>query len=220
MAVQAVPTKGNLMNTKKSLALARVGYELLDRKRNILIREMMTLIDHANAIQEKIDTAYEEAYLALQTANVTNGFCDDLSNTIPEEDSLKLDSRSVMGVEIPILTIGEKKPQSYLNYGLRLTNSGIDKTYEKFSEVKYLTAELAEIENSVYRLAVSIKKTQKRANALKNIMIPKFEETVKFISDALDEKEREEFSRLKVIKRTKLKKAQAEKEKQTQAENA
>lgn len=68
----------------------------------------MTLIDHANAIQEKIDNAYEEAYIALQTANVTNGFCDDLSNTIPEEDSLKLDSRSVMGVEIPILTIDEK----------------------------------------------------------------------------------------------------------------
>lgn len=108
MAVQAVPTKGNLMNTKKSLALAKNGYELLDRKRNILIREMMTLIDHANAIQEKIDNAYEEAYIALQTANVTNGFCDDLSNTIPEEDSLKLDSRSVMGVEIPILTIDEK----------------------------------------------------------------------------------------------------------------
>ena len=115
--------------------------------------------------------------------------------------------------------IDEKKPQTYLHYGLRLTNSGIDKTYEKFTEVKYLTAELAEIENSVYRLAVSIKKTQKRANALKNIMIPKSEETVKFISDALDEKEREEFSRLKV-KRTKLKRAQAEKEKQTQAENA
>ena len=125
MAVQAVPTKGNLMNTKKSLALAKNGYELLDRKRNILIREMMTLIDHANAIQEKIDNAYEEAYIALQTANVTNGFCDDLSNTIPEEDSLKLDSRSVMGVEIPILTIGEKKPQTYLHYGLRLTSSAV-----------------------------------------------------------------------------------------------
>ena len=65
MAVQTVPTKGNLMNTKKSLALAKNGYELLDRKRNILIREMMTLIDHANAIQQKIDDAYAEAYTAL-----------------------------------------------------------------------------------------------------------------------------------------------------------
>ena len=204
MAVQAVPTKGNLMNTKKSLSLAKNGYELLDKKRNILIREMKTLIEHANAIQEKIDNAYEEAYIALQTANVTNGFCEDISNSVPEEDSLKLDSRSVMGVEIPILKISEKEKQNYMHYGLRLTNSAIDKTYEKFTEVKYLTAELAEIENSVYRLAVSIKKTQKRANALKNIMIPRFEETVKFISDALDEKDREEFSRLKVIKRTKI----------------
>ncbi len=205
MAAQAVPTKGNLMNTKKSLSLAKNGYELLDRKRNILIREMMTLIEKANAIQQKIDSAYEEAYIALQTANVTNGFCEDISNSIPIENSLEMDSRSVMGVEIPILTIEEHKQHDFLHYGLRTTNSAIDNAYNKFTEVKYLTVELAQIENSVYRLADSIKKTQKRANALKNIMIPKFEETVKFISDALDEKDREEFSRLKVIKRTKQK---------------
>ena len=203
MAVQAVPTKGNLMNTKKSLALAKNGYELLDRKRNILIREMMTLIDHANAIQQKNDDAYEDAYVALQTANVTNGFCEDISNSIPVENSIELDSRSVMGVEIPILSVGERPQHDFLHYGLRNTNSAVDKVYMKFSEVKYLTVELAEIENSVYRLADAIKKTQKRANALKNIMIPKFEETVKFITDALDEKDREEFSRLKVIKKKK-----------------
>ncbi|MBQ1838736.1 MAG: V-type ATP synthase subunit D, partial [Ruminococcus sp.] len=200
MAVQAVPTKGNLMNAKKSLALAKSGYELLDRKRNILIREMMTLIDHVNRIQEKIDKAYEEAYLALQTANVTNGFCEDISKSVPIEDGLHLDSRSVMGVEIPILTIDEHPKQKFLYYGLTSTNSAVDKAYMLFTEVKYLTVELAEIENSVYRLADAIKKTQKRANALKNIMIPRFEETVKFISDALEEKDREEFSRLKVIK--------------------
>ncbi len=204
MAVQAVPTKGNLMNAKKSLALARNGYELLDRKRNILIREMMTLIDHANEIQAQIDDAYEEAYFALQTANISNGFCEDISNAVPVEDGLHLDSRSVMGVEIPILTIDESENYTYLHYGTRTTNSAVDKTFILFNKVKILTVELAEIENSVYRLADSIKKTQKRANALKNIMIPRFEETVKFITDALDEKDREEFSRLKVIKRNKL----------------
>ena len=204
MAVQAVPTKGNLMNTKKSLALARNGYELLDRKRNILVREMMTLIDHANAIQAQIDGAYEEAYTALQIANITNGFCEDISNAVPIENGLQLDSRSVMGVEIPILTMEETETTTYLHYGTRTTNSAVDKAYILFSRVKTLTVELAEIENSVYRLADAIKKTQKRANALKNIMIPRFEETVKFITDALDEKDREEFSRLKVIKRKKL----------------
>ncbi len=205
MAVQAVPTKGNLMNAKKSLALAKNGYELLDRKRNILIREMMTLIDHANAIQQQIDNAYDEAYIALQTANISNGFCEDISKAVPIEDGLALDSRSVMGVEIPILTMEPDEVCNYLHYGTRTTNSAVDNTFILFTKVKNLTVELAEIENSVYRLAVSIKKTQKRANALKNIMIPRFEEIVKFITDALEEKDREEFSRLKVIKRKKLK---------------
>ena len=220
MAVQAVPTKGNLMNTKKSLSLAKNGYELLDKKRNILIREMMTLIEHANAIQQKIDDAYEEAYIALQTANVTNGFCEDLSNSIPVEDTLILDSRSVMGVEIPIISIADRKHHDFLHYGLSSTNSAIDKVHNKFSEVKRLTVELAEVENSVYRLADAIKKTQKRANALKNIMIPRFEETVKFITDALDEKDREEFSRLKVIKRKKQKDADFQKAKEENGESA
>ena len=68
MANQVVPTKGNLLATKKSLELSRTGFELLDRKRNILIREMMALIDRANAIQGKIDQTYEDAYAALQRA--------------------------------------------------------------------------------------------------------------------------------------------------------
>ena len=63
-----------------------------------------------------------------------------------------------------------------------------------------MLVELAEIENSVYRLAVAINKTQSRANALKNVIIPDLDDTCKYITDALEEKEREEFSRLKVIK--------------------
>ncbi len=202
MAFNVVPTKGNLISTKKSLQLSKVGFELLDRKRNILIREMMMLIDRANEIQNKIDTAFSQAYSALQNANITLGFCDEISLSMPIDDTIKLDYRSVMGVEIPILTI-DKNITNELHYGLFSSNSALDEAQAKFLYVKQLTVELAEIENSVYRLAYAIKKTQKRANALKNIMIPKFEGAVKTITDALDEKEREEFSRLKVIKRHK-----------------
>lgn len=206
MAVTVVPTKGNLINSKKSLELAQVGYELLDKKRNILIREMMSLIDRANSIQEKIDAAYSEAYQTLQKANITLGFCDEISYSVPIDDSLELKYRSVMGVEIPTLkSNGDSSASPPLYYGLSSTNSHLDEAFIKFNEVKHLTIELAEIENSVYRLANAIKKTQKRANALKNIMIPKFNEEVKFITEALGEKEREEFSRLKVIKRRKNK---------------
>lgn len=200
MALQIVPTKGNLIITKKSLSLAKIGYELLDKKRNILIREMMTLIDRANDIQSKIDDAFSNAYTALQMANITLGFCEEISKTIPIENSIKLNYRSVMGVEIPVLSIDTPSVDK-LYYGLGSTNSQLDEAIVKFMKVKELTVYLAEIENSIYRLADAIKKTQKRANALKNIMIPKFEQSVKFITDALDEKDREEFSRLKVIKK-------------------
>lgn len=202
MAQQAVPTKGNLIAAKKSLALAKVGFDLLDKKRNILIREMMTLIDRASKIQSTIDDSFAQAYRALEKANITLGFCDEISKTIPVEDSVQLDYRSIMGVEIPILSIDDKESND-LYYGLGNTNARLDEAVALFIRAKKLTVELAEIENSVYRLAVSIKKTQKRANALKNIVIPRFEGDVKFITDALDEKDREEFSRLKVIKKQK-----------------
>ncbi len=206
MSNQVVPTKGNLLATKKSLELARSGFDLLDRKRNILIREMMSLIDRASKIQGKIDRSYAEAYALLQRANITLGICKELSETVPVEDGLNVAYRSVMGVEIPMVSLKEQKTM-IAPFGFHSSNSLLDQCYTKFIEVKRLTAELAEVENSVYRLADAVKKTQKRANALKNIMIPKFEETVKFITDALEEKDREEFSRLKVIKRHKAEKS-------------
>lgn len=201
MSSQIVPTKGNLLAVKKSLALSRTGYELLDRKRNILIREMMALIDRAAKIQDRIDDTYDQAYKALQKANITLGKCEELSYTVPVENGLNVAYRSVMGVEIPMVTL--ENSEAPIPYGLMNTNSLLDCAYKLFGEVKQLTAELAEVENSVYRLADAVKKAQKRANALKNIMIPRFEVAVKTITDALEEKDREEFSRLKIIKRQK-----------------
>ena len=185
MAEQVFPTKGNLINTKKSLELARLGFELLDRKRNIIVREMMLLIDRAAEIQSSIDGCYAEAYLALQRANVAHGVCEDIAQSVPVENGLSLSSRSVM-VE--------------LSYGFMDTSALVDEAYIKFDRVKKLTAALAEVENSVYRLATAVNKTQKRANALKNIILPRLTSTVKYITDSLEEKEREDFSRLKVIK--------------------
>lgn len=202
MNMSIVPTKGNLIATKKSLDLARSGFELLDRKRNILVREMMLLIKHASTIQKKIDTTYAKAYAALQKANITLGMIEEIAGTVPIDDSLKVSYRSVMGVEIPIVSFSEDTSAT-LHFGLYNSNSMLDEAYRRFLKVKTLTADLSEIENSVYRLADAIGKTQKRANALKNIVIPRFEASVKFIFDALEEKDREEFSRLKVIKKKK-----------------
>lgn len=200
---QIFPTKTNLINTKKSLYLAKLGYDLMDRKRNILVREMMQLIDKAKEVQSSVSETYAKAYAALKKAFITLGDCCDFAENVPVDDSLVVDRRSVMGVELPIVKLGESKESTY--YGLQGTNSMLDEAYLEFQKVKKLTAELAEIENNVYRLADAIKKTQKRANALDNILIPQFENTVKFISDALEEKEREDFSRLKISKKQKEK---------------
>ena len=108
-----------------------------------------------------------------------------------------------MGTEIPHIKYDEK--QNDLTYSLGDTGESLDITREAFRKVKNLTIKLAEVENSAYRLATNIKKTQKRANALKNITIPKYEALTKDIQNALEEKEREEFTRLKVIKRMKQK---------------
>lgn len=199
MNQQVFPTKGNLLKTKKSLELARMGFDLMDRKRNILVREMMLLMDKAAEIQDQIDQTYAQAYLALQKANITLGIGEEVAKTVPVERGLELDFRSVMGVEIPTLFLKEQEQR--IGYGLSNSNSLLDLAHIRFEEVKQLTVKLAEVENSVYRLADAIKKTQKRANALKNIVIPNFTQTIRFINDSLDEKEREDFARLKVIKR-------------------
>ncbi len=198
MANQVFPTKGNLMATKKSLELAKMGYDLMDQKRNVLIKEMMDLLDDVKLIRDEITEAYQRAYYALQEANMSVGIISDIVENVPEDNGISISYRSVMGVEIPKVTYNQKF--SIRGYDFERANSKVDYAYMCFSHVKQLTVKLAEIENAVYRLANAIRKTQKRANALKNISIPEFEATVKFISEALEEKEREEFSRQKVIK--------------------
>lgn len=196
--LNVTPTKGSLMALQKSLSLSTLGFELLDRKRNILIREMMLLIDKAKALRGEISRTYSQAYEALQDANVTLGISQSSATYVPVDDSVVITYRSVMGVEIPTVHIDESEPQ--LCYGLEHTNSSYDYAFVCFHKVKQITAVLAEVENSVYRLANAIRKTQRRANALENIVIPRYRETAKFITAALEEKDREEFSRLKVIK--------------------
>jgi V/A-type H+-transporting ATPase subunit D len=206
METNIAPTKSNLMSAKASLEFSKKGFELLDQKRNVLIRELMGLLDKVKNIQQRINSTFEEAYEALKMANLTMGIAnvEDIASSVPESCDFEILFKSVMGVEIPKIKYCTEKMTPA--YSLYQTNASIDLAFKKFWEVKYLIMELAEIENSVYKLAVEIKKTQKRANALENIQIPKFEEIVKFIQDALDEKDREDFFRLKVIKKKRIKK--------------
>ena len=198
--MQMAPTKANLIKSKSMLTFSRKGYDLLDKKRNVLIREMMGLVERANSIQDNIQANFESAFDALKFANITLGFnaVEELAISVPDTEDFQVLYHSVMGVEIPEVRF-EETPLS-VSYGFYRTNAALDEAMEKFRKVRFLTYELAEIENAVYKLAMEIKKTQKRANALEKIQIPKFKIIVKNIEETLEEKEREDFFRLKKIK--------------------
>lgn len=195
------PTKGNLILAKNSLALAKQGFELMDKKRNILIRELMELIDEASNIQNEIDVTFSNAYTALQKVNIEMGIrnVEELSKTVPLETSITVKYRSIMGTEIPLVEYDKNHDIPF--YSFYNTKLSLDRATKEFNKVKELTLRLSSIENSAYRLANNIKKTQKRANALQNITIPLYTDLTHSIQNALEEKEREEFTRLKVIKR-------------------
>jgi V/A-type H+-transporting ATPase subunit D len=198
--MKTAPTKANLMKKRQMLGFSKKGYDLLDRKRNVLIREVMSLVSRAENIQSYISEIFDEAYKSLQYTNVIIGtaIVNELSSSIAKSEDFEVLLQSVMGVEIPKIKYEEEELQP--SYGLFRTNATFDNALSKFTELKYLLYELAEIETTVYRLAMEIKKTQKRANGLDKIQIPKFEAEVTYIENALEEKEREDFFRLKKVK--------------------
>ena len=200
MAVLVAPTKSNLIKAKAALDLSSKGFELLDKKRNVLIKEMMSLVERAKTIQADLLVVIQEAYAQLQNANITSGIknVESISHGIPKDEEFEILLKSVMGVDIP--TIKYEQTPVIPSYGFYNTNPALDAAAQSFRTVRYMLYELAEIDNSTFKLAKEIQKTQKRTNALQHIQIPRYKEQVKYIQEALEEKEREDFFRLKRMK--------------------
>ncbi|WP_353107345.1 V-type ATP synthase subunit D [Acetoanaerobium noterae] len=200
MSQEFTPTKANLLKSKDALDFSKKGFSLLDKKRTVLIREVMGLVDKANEIQKLVEEKFEEGYRALQVVNMTIGInnVQEIALSIPKDETFEILYRSIMGLEVP--TVEYEKQEDHPTYSFYRTNPAMDIAAKKFLEIKYLIYELAEIENAVYKIAMEIKKTGKRANALDKIQIPRYEEAVKYIQDVLEEKEREDFFRLKKVK--------------------
>lgn len=200
MAVLVAPTKSNLIKAKASLELSNKGFELMDKKRNVLIKEMMSLVERAKDIQSRIYHTIDEAYRHLQYANITSGIknVENIAHSIPKDEEFEVLLKSVMGVDVPMIKY--EKTALMPSYGFHNTNPALDAATVCFREVRYMIYELAEIDNSIFKLAKEIQKTQKRTNALQHIQIPRYREQVKYIQEALEEKEREDFFRLKRVK--------------------
>lgn len=203
MIQNIAPTKSNLLKIKQDLKLSKVGYNLIDKKRTVLIKEMMQQIEKAKEIQEDVKVLFEKAYSTLEEANITMGVMNvqDISLSIDKSENFEISYKSIMGLDVPSVKYerGTLRP----HYGMYMTSPAIDEAIKMFQKIKRLVYRLAETENTVYKLSIEIKKNQKRANALDKIQIPNLEETEKYISEVLEEKEREDFYRLKKIKKKK-----------------
>ena len=203
MIQNIAPTKSNLLRTKDNLKLSKTGYNLIDKKRTVLIKEMMQQIEKAKEIQSDVKDLFEKAYKVLQEANITMGVrqVQDIALSIDKAEHFDITYKSIMGLDVP--TVKYEKQVLRPHYSMYMTGEAIDEAIMIFQKIKRLTYRLAETENTVYKLSIEIKKNQKRANALEKMQIPNLEETVKYISESLEEKEREDFYRLKKIKKRK-----------------
>ena len=196
------PTRINLIQTKRTLRLAISGRDVLERKRDILLRELRNSIYEAERIREELLEALAKAYQGLKEANMAKG-SETIANVAMgsslEADFL-LDFRSIMGVIVPLVEFQSKldvKP----DYGFANTSAELDKAFKQFYNVLKLIADLARVEGTTFQIAYDVRRTQRRVNALNYVVIPLYTNITKRIELVLEEKEREEFVRTKLIKR-------------------
>ena len=200
MNSSTLPTKNNLMRLKDNLRLSKQGRDLLEKKKIILNMEKIKYVKKAKEKKEELDVALQKAYQSYIRAVIETGVDNliDISNGMSFDDVLDIKYKTIMGVEIPSIVFESKK--AMLNYSLYDTTSSVDKTIIDFNKVKDLIIEYAELSNTIVRLEKSIEKVSKRSNALGDMIIPQTEKNISEIQDILEEREREEFTRLKVIK--------------------
>jgi V/A-type H+-transporting ATPase subunit D len=198
--INVPPTRSNLLRIKQELRFAREGYEILNRKREVLTSELIRVAHDAELLQQKVWMLLEKAYQAMEEAQLRKGRehveWAALANTKSVDVLIKF--RGIMGVALPV--IEARGGPAEMVYSLGDTNTSLDEATTTFREVLQLIPELSKQVTAVWRLAGELRKTQRRVNALQYIFIPQYEETVIFIVSSLEEREREDTFRLKLLK--------------------
>lgn len=199
------PTRMELLNLKDRTKLAIKGHGLLKEKRDALIKEFFDILDRVKGIRENAERSLREANEALVEAQIAMGDLAVRKASLAVKESIDVDitSRSIMGVTVPITDVkAEERTIIDRGYGFTDTTIQLDEAAKKFEESVKFLIELGEVEKTIFLLAEEIESTKRRVNALEHIMIPRFENTEKYIDMRLQEMERENFVRLKMIRST------------------
>jgi V/A-type H+-transporting ATPase subunit D len=193
-------TRMELLRIKNRKELAERGHNLLKEKRDSLIMEFFNAIAEIKEAREDVEDALSEAYSGLTQAKMMMGPArvKEFTYASMMTNKLKIKTRSLMGVRVPVLSVEQGLPE--LPYSLPDSSAKLDTMAEKFQEALVAIVRLAEIESVVKRLALEIERTKRRVSALETIVIPRLEATARFVKLALEEREREDFIRLKIIR--------------------
>ncbi|NMC86451.1 MAG: V-type ATP synthase subunit D [Anaerolineaceae bacterium] len=195
------PTRSNLLRIKQELQFAKEGYEILNRKREVLTSELIRMAHNAEELQQRVYQLLSEAYGAMEKAQLKMGRerVEWAALAANKTVDVTLKYRGVMGVSVPV--IESQGTPSEMPYSLGDTTAALDQASAAFAKVLTLIPELSMVTTTVWRLAGELRKTQRRVNALQYIFIPEYEDTVSFIVSSLEERDREETFRLKLLKR-------------------
>ncbi len=198
------PTRMELTNLKRKLITARRGHKLLKDKRDELMRQFLDMIRENKALREEVEEAIagSNKKMALARSVVQNEIMDTALMLPKQEMSLDIKEKNVMSVLIPEYTVEYKttNPDDIYSYGYAFTSGDMDGAIHSLSVVLPKMIRLAEVEKSCQLMASEIEKTRRRVNALEHVMIPRYEETIKYIKMKLDENERSTTTRLMKVK--------------------
>jgi V/A-type H+-transporting ATPase subunit D len=215
--INVAPTRTNLIRLKKELRFAKEGHEILDRKREALTGELVRVAKEADTLQKEVWSLLQTAYDAMEKARLVMGsdHVEWAALAVNKTVDVHLRLRGIMGVAIPQIEARGEPPM--LPYSPGDTSAALDEASAAFREVLVRIPQLSMLTAAVWRLANELRKTQRRVNALQHIFIPQYKHTIEFIVSSLEEREREETFRLKLLK-TKMNKSKAEEAQPVQVE--
>lgn len=202
-----LPTKIELISTRRRLQTAVKVREVLDDKREVLLKRLDEMVQQATVARDEISRPLSDAYLALYDAYLKLGplRLEGIAANSPPVVEAEVTIHRMVGVDVPSIKISEKEVG--MTYGFADTNVAVDMASRRMRKVLPSIFRAAEFENAIFRIANELEKTQRLLNALEYMIIPRYEDSIRYVQQTLEERDREEFTRLKHVKKVLERKA-------------
>lgn len=204
------PTRMELLTLRKRRDIAERGRDLLREKLDALMVEFFEQVRQISELRERSHTLLREGYTLFSEAQMMHGLRNLERIAIGVEDRYALDAktRNVIGVALPDIRM-IVAPLKSAPYNLLATSAKLDEATMKMSEALKAIADLSSVEAATRKLAHAIASTKRRVNSLDYVVLPRVVRSIRYIQMHLEEREREDFFRLKRIKSRMEKRAEA-----------